>query len=167
MAEENIKYLTIPLQTLENLTKILSSKESEKLMITSSWNLNETVAHLTGWAGQFRDEIRFLLDTKNQLFPWFISAKDNWAEFNDKNVIKYRNTDLQELKKIYGQINDEIIKMILDNKESGLLDIKHEIKYYGKYSPVTILQMIKMKNHHERGHLEQIREKLKTFANNK
>ncbi|WP_244462119.1 DinB family protein [Wocania ichthyoenteri] len=129
-------------------------------MITSCWNLNETVAHLIGWAEQFRDEIKFLLKTKDQTFPWHISSKNNWTDFNDKNVEKYQSSDLWELINIIEQINEEIINMIRENKDTDQLNIKHEIRYYGKFSPVTITQMIKMKAHHEWEHIKQIKEKM-------
>jgi hypothetical protein len=164
MIEESINHLNLPLQNLKEIAKNLDGVESEKFMITSRWNLNETVAHLIGWAGQFRDEIKFLLETKNIDFPWHISAKNNWTEFNDKNVQKYHRSDLLELIKMFEEINDEIIKLIQESKDSDQLEIKHEIKYYGKFSPVSIHQMLKMKAHHEWEHLKQIKEKLKNIA---
>jgi hypothetical protein len=164
MIEESIHHLNLPLQNLKKIAKNLDQAESEKFMITSRWNLNETVAHLIGWAYQFRDEIKFLLETENQDFPWHISAKNNWTEFNDQNVEKYHSSDLLELIKLFEEINEEIIKLIQENLDPAQLEIKHEIKYYGKFSPVSIHQMLKMKAHHEWEHLKQIKEKLNNTA---
>ncbi len=160
MIENSITYLNAPLESIKALTAHLSDAEAEKIRITSRWNLKETIAHLMGWANQFKEEIEFLLNTENQSFPWFISAKNNWAAFNDKNVATYQDKSLLDLIKQYEQINTNIIDMLQANKDTGKLLVKHEIKYYGKFSPVTILQMIKMKRHHELEHLGQIEEKI-------
>ena len=166
MIKESITYIKTSLQTLEKLTMSLSDKESRNLMITDRWNLNNTIAHIVGWAEQLRKEIKFLLESKNESFPWFINAKNNWTAFNDQNVTKYQSISLQELIELYKHINEQIIELVEKNKESSLLEIKHEIKYYGKFSPVTILEMIRMKFEHEQVHLIQIREKIKTQPNN-
>jgi hypothetical protein len=160
MIEKSLKELNGPLSNLKKITENLTSDQAQNLMINTQWNLNETIAHLIGWANQFKNEIKFLLEAGDDPFPWHISAKNNWKAFNDKNVKTYHRTALNELIDSLEQINNDIETMLVQNKDSEQLLIRHEIKYYGRFSPVNVLQMIKFKNHHELEHLKQIEEKV-------
>jgi len=160
MIDKSIARINDPLKLINKITANLNDTQSQGLMITKQWNLNSTIAHLIGWADQFKNEIDFLLTNGDKQFPWEISAVDNWSAFNDNNVKKLNKSSLKNLLKTFEDINDQITRMLEENQENGKLLTKHEIKYYGKFSPINILQMIKMKAYHEMEHITQIQEKI-------
>lgn len=64
-------------------------------MATPKWRVKDVVAHMVGWEKRDAEVIKIFWETKKRK-PW-MSTREEWDEFNRKEVERYKNYTPQEL----------------------------------------------------------------------
>jgi len=126
--------------------KTLNEKQWE-IRITNKWDVHDVVAHIVGWLEEVLAVLPKSWESKEE--PWFMKT-DNYAEFNQANVEKYKNLKPTDLISKYVELN---------NKLNILIDKigEENIKLDQRFSWV----LDDGENNHELYHFNQIKEKLK------
>lgn len=63
--------------------------------VTDRWTVKDVVAHMVGWEKRDAEVIKIFWETKKRS-PW-MSTREEWDEFNRKEVERYRDYDPRRL----------------------------------------------------------------------
>jgi len=89
-------------------------------MATAKWTVKDVVAHMVGWEKRDAEVLKIFWETK-QRSPW-MSTKEEWDEFNRKEVERYKNYAprqlIEEWEMWQGKVAEEIEKIGYQNIKS-------------------------------------------------
>jgi len=127
--------------------KTLDKKQWE-VKITNKWDVHDTVAHIVGWLEEVSNILPKSWENKEE--PWFMKT-DDYAQFNQKNVEKYKNLKPTDLISKYVELNNKL-NILID--KIGEKNIKLDQRFRWVLDDGE--------NNHELYHFNQIKEKLET-----
>ncbi|MGV8119396.1 MAG: ClbS/DfsB family four-helix bundle protein [Candidatus Xenobiia bacterium LiM19] len=159
MKERIHQLFSEPEKLLFEIAGNITDDEAEKIIITSKWNLADTVSHLLSWVEEFDREIRHIAKDGTRRLPWSVSTRNNYSEWNHAQLEKRKGSSLSELHSMFRHLNRDLEDFVLSLPYEKLRTVTEILWYYPP--DLTIPDIISVKSHHEMCHLKKIEEALR------